>query len=194
MAIVLGVGLVRAWSSGGQPEPVVPLFRDPKVRNAQRTLTVITVILALFLLAIGYLCPAYKIGAMNERGRGYQTVLSQIVAAVAGKGGFYHIALASIFIVLTYSAQTSFADFPRVCRLLAGDRFLPPIFAKRGRRLVFSHGIIILTILAGVLLIVFRGITDGLIPLFAVGAFTAFLFSQAGMVVHWIRRRRDRSA
>jgi len=71
---------------------------------------------------------------------------------------------------------------------------LPPAFARRGRRLVFSHGIVVLAILAGALLVIFRGITDALIPLFAVGAFTAFLFSQAGMVVHWLRRRHDRSA
>jgi len=172
----------------------VALFREPKVKNAHRTLTVIMLILSVFLLGIGFLCPAYQIAAMNEREPGYQTILSQLVAAVSGRGSFYYVALASIFIVLTCSAQTSFADFPRVCRLLAGDRFLPPAFARRGRRLVFSHGIVVLAILAGALLVIFRGITDALIPLFAVGALTAFLFSQAGMVVHWLRRRHDRSA
>jgi hypothetical protein len=98
------------------------------------------------------------------------------------------VAATSIFIVLTYSAQTSFADFPRVCRLLAEDQFLPPVFAHRGRRLVFTHGIVVLATLSCLLLIVFRGVIDALIPLFAVGAFSAFLFSQAGMVVHWLRR------
>jgi amino acid transporter len=174
---------VEAVSNG------VPLFREPKVPHAQRTLTVIVGILGLFLLALGYLCPAYQIGAMDERNPGYQTILSQLIAAVAGRGAFYYIASASIFIVLTYSAQTSFADFPRVCRLLAEDDFLPPAFANRGRRLVFSHGIVFLAILSGILLIAFGGLTENLIPLFAVGAFTAFLFSQAGMVVHWLRKR-----
>jgi amino acid transporter len=167
----------------------VPLFRKPTVPNAQWTLTIIMLILGSFLLAIAYLCPAYHIGAMDENQPGYQSILSQIVAAVAGRGVFYYITLASIFIVLTYSAQTSFADFPRVCRLLAEDSFLPLYFAKRGRRLVFSHGIIFLAVISGLLLIAFGGVTDALIPLFAVGAFGAFFFSQAGMVVHWLRKK-----
>jgi len=167
----------------------VPLFRKPTVPNAQKTLTVIMLVLGSFLLCIAYLCPAYHIGAMDERQPGYQTILSQIVEAVGGHGFFYYITLASIFIVLTYSAQTSFADFPRVCRLLAEDGFLPPYFANRGRRLVFSNGIVFLSIISGLLLIAFRGVTDALIPLFAVGAFGAFLFSQAGMVKHWLRKK-----
>lgn len=167
----------------------VPLFREPKVRRAHHALTVIALVLSLFLLGLAFLCPAYRIGAMDEQQPGYQTILSQLVAAVAGRGVFYYVALGSIFVVLTYSAQTSFADFPRVCRLLAEDCFLPSAFAKRGRRLVFSYGILLLSGLSALLLIAFGGITDRLIPLFAVGAFGAFLFSQAGMVVHWLRRR-----
>ena len=167
----------------------VPLFRKPTVRNAQRTLTIIMLILALFLLGISQLCPAYHIGAMDETKPGYQTVLSQLVAAVAGRGVFYYVSLTSIFIVLTYSAQTSFTAFPRVCRLLAEDGFLPPYFANRGRRLVFSHGIIFLSVISALLLIAFGGVTQALIPLFAVGAFGAFLFSQSGMVMHWLRQK-----
>lgn len=167
----------------------VPLFRKPTVPNAHNTLTAIMLILALFLLGLAYICPAYHIGAMNEQQPGYQNILSQVVAAVAGRNAFYYVALATIFIVLTYSAQTSFADFPRVCRFLAEDQFLPPEFATRGRRLVFSQGIIVLAILSGGLLILFGGITHRLIPLFAVGAFSAFLFSQVGMVRHWLRHR-----
>jgi len=95
--------------------------------------------------------------------------------------------------VLTFSANTSFADFPRVCRLLAEDSFLPHAFAERGRRLVYSIGISVLARLSGLILFAFGGITEKLIPLFAVGAFSAFTLSQAGMVVHW-RRKRDRGA
>jgi amino acid transporter len=167
----------------------VPLFRKPTVPNAQRTLTVMMLILALFLLGISQLCPAYHIGAMDETRPGYQTILSQLVAAVAGRGVFYYVSLTSIFIVLTCSAQTSFTGFPRVCRLLAEDGFLPPYFANRGGRLVFSHGIIFLSVISGLLLIAFGGVTQALIPLFAVGAFGAFLFSQGGMVVHWLRKK-----
>ena len=174
---------VEAVSNG------VPLFKKPEVPRAQWTLTIIAAVLAAFLLAISYLSPAYKIHAMNEEQPGYQTIYSQLVTAVAGRGVFYYIAIASIFTILTFSAQTSFADFPRVCRLLAEDRFMPSFFAERGRRLVFSSGIIALAILAGLLLIAFGGVIDKLIPLFAIGAFSAFSFSQIGMVAHWRRKR-----
>lgn len=170
----------------------VPLFRKPSVKNAQWTLTIIVGVLALFLVGLGYLCPRYHISAMNEIEPGYKTILSQLISAVFGEGVFYYISIASIFIVLTYSAQTSFVGFPRVCRLLAEDDFLPHFFADKGRRLVYSAGIIILAIFSGLLLIAFKGITFHLIPLFAVGAFTAFLFSQIGMIVHWHRRRTNK--
>ena len=87
--------------------------------------------------------------------------------------------------MLALSANTGFADFPRLCRVIAQDGFLPNGFAHRGRRLVYSHGILVLAVLSAALLIVFGGITDHLIPLFAVGAFLAFTLSQAGMVEHW---------
>ncbi|QMT59635.1 APC family permease [Legionella sp. PC997] len=166
----------------------VSLFRKPTVRNAQWTLTIIVGALALFLILIGYLCPAYHILAMNQNKPGYQTILSQIVEATTGKGVFYYISITSIFFVLAYSAQTSFSGFPRICRLLAEDNYLPHFFAERGRRLVFSAGIIILALFSAVILIVFKGITNNLIPLFAVGSFSAFLFSQVGMVVYWFRK------
>src|SRR2546425_2019904 len=177
---------VEAVSNG------VPLFRKPKVENAHRTLTVIVVILAL-LLGVAYLSRAYQIGAMDQRQAGYQTILSQLVAAVAGRGIFYYVAIATILFILTFSANTSFAGFPRVCRQLAEDSFLPHAFAERGRRLVFSIGICVLAILSAAILIAFGGITEKLIPLFAVGAFSAFTFSQAGMVFHW-RQKRGRGA
>jgi amino acid transporter len=187
--------LLRAFASGCTAmtgvEAVsngVPLFRKPAVPNAQWTLTIIVVILGAFLLAISYLCPVYHIRAMDEQQLGYQTIFSQLVGAVAGHGLFYYIAIASIFIILTFSAQTSFADFPRVCRLLAEDGFLPSFFANRGRRLVFSTGIIVLALLSGVLLTAFGGVTNRLIPLFAIGAFSAFASSQVGMVAHWRRK------
>jgi hypothetical protein len=173
---------VEAVSNG------VPLFREPAVGNAERTLTIIVGTVSVFLLALGYLCPAYHITAMGERQLGYQTILSQLITAVAGRSIFYYVAVVNIFIVLTYSAQTSFTDFPRVCRLLAEDDYLPPVFANRGRRLVFSHGIILLTIFSAAILVAFGGVIQELIPLFAIGAFSAFVFSQIGMIVHWLHR------
>jgi len=163
----------------------VPIFRAPKVPLAQRTLTAIITILIALLVGIGYLCRAYHIGATDPGAAGYQSVLSMLIAAVFGRGAFYYVTMGAIVAVLALSANTSFADFPRLCRLLADDRYLPGAFAERGRRLVFSIGIIVLAVLAGALLVAFGGITDKLIPLFAIGAFLAFTLSQAGMVVHW---------
>jgi amino acid permease-like protein len=94
---------------------------------------------------------------------------------------------------LTLSANTAFADFPRVCHFVAEDGFLPAAFANRGRRLVYSEGIIVLMVFTAALLIGFGGITDRLIPLFAVGAFLAFTMSQAGMVAHWRREGGKRA-
>ncbi len=224
---VLGIGIVKALTSGGQPVAVVAppelpsategvtvwllmrsfssgctamtgveavsngvsAFREPSVRYARRTLTAIIAILALLLAGIAYLCHAYGVGATPPGQKGYESVLSQLVAAVVGKGVFYYITIGSVLAVLALSANTGFADFPRLCRVIAQDGFLPNAFAHRGRRLVYSHGILVLAGLSGFLLVIFRGITDALIPLFAVGAFLAFTLSQAGMVEHW---RRDR--
>ena len=139
------------------------------------------------LAGIAYLCRAYDIGATEPGQPGYQSILSQLVAAVIGRGVFYYITIGSVLCVLALSANTGFADFPRLCRIVAQDGFMPRSFAHRGRRLVYSHGILVLAGLSAGLLIGFGGITDNLIPLFAVGAFLAFTLSQAGMVEHWRR-------
>jgi amino acid transporter len=186
--------LVRAFASGCTAmtgvEAVsngVPLFKKPTVPLAQRTLTAIILILVLLLGGIAYLCRAYGVGATEPGKDGYQSILSMLVAAVMGRGVFYYVTIAAVVTVLCLSANTSFADFPRLCRVLAEDHFLPDSFGIRGRRLVFSQGIITLSVLSAALLIGFKGITDDLIPLFAIGAFLAFTLSQAGMVQHWRR-------
>jgi amino acid transporter len=172
---------VEAVSNG------VKFFKQPTVPNARRTLTAIVAILGLLLGGIAYLARAYHIGAMDQEKPGYQSVLSQLVGAVAGRGVIYYVTLASILTVLALSANTSFAGFPRLCRIVSEDGFLPRSFGTVGRRLVYSNGIVVLAVLSGALLVLFGGITDRLIPLFAVGAFSAFTLSQAGMVVHWRR-------
>jgi amino acid transporter len=172
---------VEAVSNG------VPIFTEPQIVNARRTLTAIVGILGCNLAGIAYLSRAYGIGAMPQEKAGYQSVLSSLVGAVVGRGFLYYVTLASVLGVLALSANTSFAGFPRLCRVIAEDDFLPHAFANVGRRLVYSGGIAVLTVLAAVLLIAFGGITDRLIPLFAVGAFGAFTLSQLGMVVHWKR-------
>lgn len=193
--------LLRAFASGCTAmtgvEAVsngVSAFAEPATRGAQRTLTAIVVILGLLLAGISYLTHAYGIGARLQEEPDYQSVISQLVAAVVGRSWFYYVTLGSVLAVLSLSANTSFADFPRLCHLIAEDDFLPHGFANKGRRLVYSYGIVILTVLAGLLLIFFGGITDRLIPLFAVGAFLAFTLSQTGMVMHWRRERGRGSA
>src|SRR4051812_17137995 len=136
---------------------------------------------------IAVLVKSYGIVATDPNGRNYQSVLSMLFAAVTGRGWFYYLAIFSVLVLLTLSANTAFADFPRVCHFVAEDGFLPTAFANRGRRLVYAEGIIVLTVFTAALLIGFGGITDRLIPLFAVGAFLAFTMSQAGMVAHWKR-------
>jgi amino acid transporter len=186
--------LLRAFASGCTAmtgvEAVsngVPLFRQPTIRLARRTLTLIVLTLVLLLGGLAFLVRAYGITATVPGEAGYQSVVSQVVGAVMGRGLFYYITMTSVLMVLALSANTSFADFPRVCRVLAADRYLPPEFARRGSRLVFSNGIVVLAVLAGLLLAVFGGITDHLIPLFAIGALLAFTMSQLGMVAHWRR-------
>jgi amino acid transporter len=191
--------LVRAFASGCTAmtgvEAVsngVSAFRDPAVKNAHGTLTAIVVSLGALLGGIAYLARAFGIGAMDQTRPGYQSVLSQLTAALVGRNAFYYVAIGGLLAVLTLSANTSFVGFPRLCRLIARDRFLPTAFATVGRRLVFSVGILFLTTMSGLLLLAFRGITDRLIPLFAVGAFLAFTLSQAGMVMHWWREKKER--
>jgi amino acid transporter len=174
---------VEAVSNG------VKAFREPAVKNAQRTLTVIIALLAVLLAGISYLVKTYGIAATDPGQPGYQSLLSMLIASVFGKGVFYYLTIASILFVLSLSANTAFADFPRLCRAIAQNNYLPHAFGYRGRRLVYSYGIVVLAVLCGGLLILFGGVTDRLIPLFAVGAFLAFTLSQAGMVAHWRKNR-----
>ena len=172
---------VEAVSNG------VNAFRTPTQTNAKRTLTIIIVLLMAFLAGIALLCRAYGIGATDPTSAGYQSVLSMLISAVMGRGWFYYISIGSILAVLALSANTSYADFPRLTRAIAQRDYLPHVFKVRGRRLLYSHGIYALVGFTALLLIVFGGVTDRLIPLFAIGAFLAFTLSQAGMVMHWRR-------
>jgi amino acid transporter len=186
--------LLKAFSSGCTAmtgvEAVsngVKAFHEPTARHARRTLTVIIGLLIVMLAGIAYLVRAYGIAATDPGKPGYESVLSMLIGAVAGKGVFYYVTIGSILLVLALSANTAFADFPRLCRVVAQDGFLPHLFASRGRRLIYSHGVYTLVGLSALLLILFGGVTDRLIPLFAIGAFLAFTLSQAGMVFHWRR-------
>jgi amino acid transporter len=173
---------VEAVSNG------VMAFRDDTRKNAKITLTIIIVLLAMLLAGIALLCRAYGIAATNPSGPGYESVLSMLTRAVMGHGWFYYITIGSVLLVLALSANTAFADFPRLTRAIALDDYMPHVFLLRGRRLLYSWGIYVLVTLTALLLVLFGGITDRLIPLYAVGAFMAFTLSQAGMVMHWKRK------
>jgi amino acid transporter len=172
----------------------VSAFREKRVWHARATLAVIVGTLGLLLIGVAWLAHAYGGAAMDQSQPGYQSVLSQIIGAVYGRGWFYYLAIGSILAVLCLSANTSFVGFPRMCRLVAEAGFLPRPLAVPGRRLVYSVGVLFLSAGAGSLLVAFGGITDRLIPLFAIGAFLSFTLSQTGMAVHWYRalqRGRD---
>jgi amino acid transporter len=170
---------VEAVSNG------VMAFREDARKNAKITLTIIISLLFVLLLGIALLCRAYNVAATSPDGGHYQSVLSMLTLAVMGSGWFYYTTIGAILLVLALSANTAFADFPRLTRAIAIQNFLPQVFLLRGRRLLYSWGIYVLVFLTAVLLIAFDGITDRLIPLYAIGAFLAFTLSQAGMVVHW---------
>jgi amino acid transporter len=177
---------VEAVSNG------VMAFRDPTQKNAKITLTIIITLLGILLLGIALMCRSYGIAATDPNGAGYESVLSMLTRAVMGHGWFYYVTIASVLLVLALSANTAFADFPRLTRAIAMDNYMPHVFLLRGRRLLYSWGIYVLVALTAVLLIVFGGVTDRLIPLYAIGAFLAFTLSQAGMVMHWKRKGKAR--
>jgi amino acid transporter len=190
--------LMKAFSSGCAAmtgvEAVsngVMAFREPRSRNAQYALSIIIGILIVLLFGISWLTKHYQIMAMNPDEAGFQSLLSLLVTAVFGRGWFYFLTMASVLLALALSANTAFADFPRLTRAIALHDYLPHVFILRGRRLLFSHGIYALTGLTAVILILFKGVTDRLIPLYAIGAFLAFTLSQAGMVMHWKKQEGE---
>jgi amino acid transporter len=177
---------VEAVSNG------VMAFGEPRAKKAQRTLTIIIGILIVLLFGIAYLARAYGITAMEPDAKNFQSVLSILVSAVFGRGWFYFLTMGSVLAALSLSANTAFADFPRLARAIAMHDYLPHVFILRGRRLLYSHGIYALTGFTAVILILFGGVTDRLIPLYAIGAFLAFTLSQAGMVMHWKKMEKHK--
>lgn len=168
----------------------VPAFKKPEPRNARTTLTWMAVILATLFVGITLLTLTF--GA-EPSPTGNPTVIAQIAQLVfVGPLSFMtYIFQIATLLILTLAANTSYADFPRLSSLLARDHFLPHQFAFRGDRLAFSTGIVFLAILSSLLVILFKGSTDLLINLYAVGVFMSFTLSQAGMVLHWWRLRGE---
>ncbi|HEY7190025.1 MAG TPA: APC family permease [Vicinamibacterales bacterium] len=166
---------VEAVSNG------VPAFRPPESKNAAQTLVAMAVMSITMFVGITLLAHAYGIVPNDS-----ETVVSQIARATfGGRGWPYYLVQGSTMAILVLAANTAYADFPRLSSILARDRFLPRQFMNQGDRLAFSNGILILSVLASVLLVVFGGDTHALIPLYMIGVFVSFTLSQAGMVIHW---------
>ena len=174
---------VEAISNG------IPAFQKPESKNAAATLTWMAVIMTVLILGTGFL--AYKI---NAHPLPDETLVSVMTRHTFGTGVFYYFVQAATAAILVLAANTSFADFPRLASLLAADRFLPRQFANRGDRLVFSNGIILLAIFSIVLIIIFGGSEQAMLPLYALGVFLSFTLSQSGMVIHWLRARKVEEA
>jgi amino acid transporter len=199
--------LLRAFSSGAVAltgiESIangVPAFKKPESKNAAFTLVVMGCILGTFFMGISVLANNIKPTVLEPGSADYETLLSVMGRYIYGDGNpLYFILQLATFAILILAANTAFADFPRVSSIVAADGYLPRQLTNRGDRLVFSNGIVVLSLIAGGLIVAFDGDTSALIPLYAVGVFTCFTLSQAGMVVHHTRLqepgwRRKRAA
>jgi amino acid transporter len=169
---------VEAISNG------VPAFKKPESKNAAATMAWMAIILGGLFIGVSVLAHHLKPYPSSQ-----QTVLSELGRAVLGNGPLYILLQVATAAILTLAANTAYADFPRLASILAKDGFAPRELARRGDRLVFSNGILTLAVVAAVLVVAFNGQTSSLVPLYAVGVFTAFTLSQAGMVRHHRRKR-----
>jgi amino acid transporter len=162
----------------------VPAFQPPEARNAGRTLLIMALLMGLLFVGSIGLTQGMAVVAAPE-----ETILSALARHVVGRGVVHWAIQIITMAILAVAANTSFAGFPTLAAILAEAGFMPRQLRTRGERLVFSNGILVLTLAAAALIMLFHGDTHALMPLFAVGVFAAFTLSQAGMVVHWWRRR-----
>ena len=189
-AAVPGVSIaliLRAFSSGSSSltgveaiSNAVPFFKKPRAKNAAATLTMMALILGFFFVGITFINYWYGIVPEKE-----VTVLSQIGKAVFGHGILYYVLQFATALILAVAANTGFSAFPVLAYNLAKDKFMPHMYQDRGDRLGFSNGIITLALGSIVLLFIFHGSTERLIPLYSIGVFIPFALSQTGMVVKW---------
>jgi amino acid transporter len=164
----------------------VPAFKPPEARNAATTLLVMVACAVALFMGVTLLAHAYDVIPRHE-----ETVISQLNRAIlGGRGPLYYMVQAATTMILVLAANTAYSDFPRLASIVARDKFLPRQFANQGDRLAFSNGILVLSFLAGVLLVAFGGDTHALIPLYMLGVFVSFTLSQTGMVLKWWRERK----
>ncbi len=189
--------ILRAFSSGCAAltgiEAIsdgVPAFKSPEWKNARTTLTWMIGLLAVMFAGITWLAHQYGAVPLSQHESGYETVVSQIARTVFGStnAAYYFIQFATMAI-LVLAANTAYSDFPRLAYFMARDRYMPSQFTFRGDRLAFTTGILTLGLTSILVLSIFGGATERLIPLYALGVFTSFTLSQLGMVVRWQRRK-----
>lgn len=177
---------VEAVSNG------VPAFKKPESKNASITLIMMAVILGGCFFGLSVLAQHLE-PVKDHEGIIPNTVLAQLAEQVyGGRNIFFFITQFSTFAILILAANTAYADFPRLSSLIAKDNYLPRQFMNRGDRLVFSNGVIFLSLASIGLLVAFGGLINALIPLYAVGVFTGFTLSQTGMCIHHYRHRESR--
>ncbi|WP_409300867.1 APC family permease [Peribacillus sp. SCS-155] len=183
--------LLRAFASGSSAltgveaiSNAIPNFKDPAPKNAAKTLAAMGTLLALLFSGIVFLAYSYGIAPHAE-----VTVVSQIAEEVFGRNFMYYFIQGTTALILILAANTGYSAFPLLAVNLAKDKFIPRMFTVRGDRLGYSNGIMILGISSIILILVFKGQTEHLIPLYAVGVFIPFTLSQTGMMVKWIREK-----
>jgi len=167
----------------------VPAFEPPESRNAARTLMVMAVLLAVLFIGITLVAEVWQL-VPSEEGSGGPTVIALVAQVAFGRDNpLYFLFQVSTALILFLAANTSYNAFPRLTALLATDGYLPRQLAFRGDRLAYSWGVLLLSGVAGILVVAFGGVTTLLIPLYSVGVFICFTLSQSGMVLHWLRSR-----
>jgi amino acid transporter len=183
--------LLRAFASGCTAmtgvEAIangVQAFRPPEAKNAGRTLLAMAGILLFLFIGVSALAVLAQVHPSET-----ETVISQLSRGIWGTSFMYYLVTGSVAVILVLAANTAYADFPRLASFVAEDDYLPHQLRGRGYRLVFSNGIILLTLAAIALLVIFGGVTTRLIPLYAIGVFTSFTLSQTGMILHHLRER-----
>ncbi|GAA4866082.1 potassium transporter KimA [Paenibacillus vulneris] len=186
--------LLKAFSSGCSAvtgieaiSDAVPHFKTPSKDNAKKTLLSLGILLAIIFGGVTILTMAYGV---TPDPRGHTSVLSMVTESAFGRGAMYYGTQIATMMILTLAANTSFNGFPILASIMAQDKNFPRMFANRGDRLSFHFGIVTLGVLASLLLIAFRGKTDALIPLYAIGVFLSFTLAQSGLVRKWFREKQ----
>lgn len=195
-AVVPGISIalvLRAFSSGSSSltgveaiSNAVPFFKKPRAKNAAGTLALMATILGFFFVGITFINYWYGIVPKEE-----VTVLSQIGKAVFGQNILYYLLQFATALILAVAANTGFSAFPVLAYNLAKDKFMPHMYMDRGDRLGYSNGILTLAVGSIVLLLIFQGSTERLIPLYSIGVFIPFALSQSGMVVKWRKETKN---